>query len=354
MSAGTQDGSWLCPTPLDRARLREMEPALAQARAVLYLALGIGAAASGPWLGWWVLLPVALSAAAYRVVQPRIAASPRPEYLIAFQVAFSQTLIAVTIALTGAAGSPVLVLSFLPLVTLPARFGRRGVHAGVAFTVLAIGAAVLTQPQRLSHSPALFILTCATLVGLSAFSDLLQRTEMRQRSAAVLDPLTGLLNRAALSSRFAEVREQARLGNAPVSLMVCDVDRFKSVNDEHGHARGDAVLKDIAYVMRTRTRMFELIYRTGGDELLVLLPGCTGEAATALAERLRADITDARPGGLDVTVSVGVGTASGAAIDFQTLFDEADRALYDAKAGGRNRVGAAAAVRDPAPAQLAA
>ena len=131
-------GSWLCPEPADRARLLEMESRLVRARALLYAALGAGAVICAPWLGWWILAPFALALISYRTIQPRLATSPRPEYLVAGQVAFAQTLIALVVALTGGPLSPAIVLAFLPLVTLPARFGTRGVVAGVALSLIHI------------------------------------------------------------------------------------------------------------------------------------------------------------------------------------------------------------------------
>jgi diguanylate cyclase (GGDEF)-like protein len=334
------DGTWLCPTPLDRARLREMEQALSMARAVMYSALGLGAAISAVWLGWWILAPLAAVVATGGLIRPHIATSRRPEHLIAAQVAFAQVMLGLTVALTGGAESPVLLVAFLPLLTLPARFGSRGMHAGAAFTVLVLTAAVLTDVDALAASPPPFVFSLVAVIGLAAFSDLMYRTEMRQRAGAILDPLTGLLNRSSLDRRFEELRQQASLTGAPVSLLVCDVDHFKSVNDAHGHACGDAVLKDVGYQLRRHMRTFELIYRVGGDELVVVLPGRSAAQAVEVAERLRAAIEAARPGGLELTVSVGVASAVGDQVRFKPLFDAADRALYAAKAAGRNRVAA--------------
>lgn len=163
------------------------------------------------------------------------------------------------------------------------------------------------------------------------------RSDIRQRADAILDPLTGLLNRKALTDRFAELAEQAALTGEPIALAMCDVDEFKTVNDEHGHERGDAVLKELAYVIRRSLRSFELVYRLGGDELLIVLPGATAATARDLAEGVRQAIEAARPGGLDVTVSVGVASARGG-VAFEALFRDADNALYRAKHDGRNRV----------------
>ena len=109
------------------------------------------------------------------------------------------------------------------------------------------------------------------MIGISAAALALNGAELEYRTTAVLDPLTGLLNRQGLQRRFDELAEQARLSGAPISLLVCDVDHFKLINDSHGHAVGDAVLRDLAYQLRKQLRSFELIYRIGGEEFLAPL-----------------------------------------------------------------------------------
>jgi diguanylate cyclase (GGDEF)-like protein len=123
--------------------------------------------------------------------------------------------------------------------------------------------------------------------------------------------------------------------------VLCDVDAFKEVNDEHGHDCGDAVLRDIAYELRKRLRSFELVYRLGGEEFLVVLPGITLQAGQEVAERLREAVEQARPTGIPITVSLGVSAARGVGVDYDVLFKAADEALYEAKRTGRNRVIAA-------------
>jgi len=211
---------------------------------------------------------------------------------------------------------------------------------------------VAVDPGAFADDPTYTLLGLAAIPGLAAFSYTLMRSEIEQREHAILDPLTGLLNRKALEARFAEITEQAALTEAWVCVIECDLDNFKQINDAHGHDRGDAVLKDAAYVMRKNLRSFELVYRLGGEEFLIVLPGLTLDQGLSLAERVRAGIEDARPGGLPVTASLGVATARGAEVEFQTLFHEADAALYLAKRNGRNQVvaheGESAAASRPA------
>jgi diguanylate cyclase (GGDEF)-like protein len=157
----------------------------------------------------------------------------------------------------------------------------------------------------------------------------------------VLDPLTGLLNRKALASRFAELAEQAAQTDGSVCVVACDLDHFKAINDEHGHEHGDAVLKAAAYVFRKSLRSFELAYRLGGEEFLVVLPGSSVAEGCEVAERIRAALEAELPGGSLVTASLGVAAAAGADVRLEALCREADAALYVAKRDGRNRVQAA-------------
>ena len=163
-------------------------------------------------------------------------------------------------------------------------------------------------------------------------------SDVRHRADSTLDQLTGLLNRRGLEPRFAEVAEQAALTGQPVSVVVADIDHFKRINDNHGHAIGDAVLRDVAYAMRRSLRTFELLYRLGGEEFLLLLPGADADDAAQVAEKLRVAIEELHPAGLPVACSFGVATAYDEEVAFAPLVGAADAALYDAKRHGRNRV----------------
>jgi len=346
MAAG---GTWLCPTPLHRERLLEMEDRIKRSRAIMYGSLAVAFVIAIPWIGAWTLIPLAASVAVYAVLRPRIATSDKPEYVVAATVVNAQVLIGIGIALSGGPDSPTITMLLLPIVTLPARFSPRGVHAGLALTVLVLLASTIgVDPQGFLDDPTYTILGLACCAGLAAFAETLMRAEMEQRSEAVLDPLTGLLNRKALAARFEEIAQQAALTGASICLIAADLDHFKQVNDDHGHDRGDAVLKDAAYILRKHLRSFELIYRLGGEEFLIVLPGVGLVEGHAIAERVRVGLEDARPGGLPVTVSLGVASAAGTDALFEPLFRAADRALYDAKRAGRNRV-VAAGESEPLP-----
>jgi diguanylate cyclase (GGDEF)-like protein len=192
--------------------------------------------------------------------------------------------------------------------------------------------AVVDEPPRLIAPLAL--ITCVAM-----FQTVLMRSDIKYRAEAVIDPLTGMLNRKALATRVAELEQQSRLSRDPIGLIVADIDHFKSINDGHGHAAGDAVLKEVAYELRKQLRAFDLAYRIGGEEFLIVLPGAGRQQALQLAEELRARIAAWPWAGHAVTMSLGVSaSAEGDAFDYESSFKAADAALYEAKRTGRNRV----------------
>jgi diguanylate cyclase (GGDEF)-like protein len=206
----------------------------------------------------------------------------------------------------------------------------------VAVLVLAVVAA--THPQSFVDDPTAVLAMIPLVIAVGLFSATMLRAERRQRRASALDPLTGLLNRSSLEDRFRELAEQARLTGDSVALIAVDVDHFKAINDTYGHARGDIVLREIAAAIRGQLRAFELAYRMGGEEFLIVLPDVDLEHGVGVAERLRQRVEALRPDGVAVAVSLGVSARAGAEVSYERLFEEADGALYAAKRAGRNRV----------------
>jgi diguanylate cyclase (GGDEF)-like protein len=347
-------GGWLCPTRADRLRLVEMNQSVRRARILVGLLCGIGVAAMTPWFPTWTLALFAMAPGPLLILDRLLARSRRPERLIAGSLVLHTTLILCGVAVTGGVHSPVLPWVAIPVVTAAARFRLRVFLIGAMLAFVGLLAAVaLGSPSAAEQDPAPLIGMTVLLASLVVVQQPLLAAEIRWREDAVLDPLTGLLNRQGLHRRFREVAEQARLTQRPVALVLFDLDRFKDLNDTHGHARGDAVLKDVAYVLRKELRTFELLYRIGGEELLLVLPGAELASACHVAETARGAIESARPGGLPVTASFGVCSSTGPGVEFDTMFQSADMALYEAKRSGRNRV-AYGATPDVAPTVIAA
>jgi diguanylate cyclase (GGDEF)-like protein len=228
----------------------------------------------------------------------------------------------------------------LPAVTLGTRFEPRGVILGVIYLiVLLLLCTLVIDAHSVIDRPDRVIFPIALVIATAIFSGASQASDREHRRVAVLDPLTGLLNRAALLSRFEELEQLAGHGeHASLGLLVADLDHFKQINDEHGHPAGDAVLKDVAYAMRKALRAFDLVYRVGGEEFVVLLPGADLERTVEVGERLRNAVAEHGTGDIAVTMSLGAAAARGGGVRFDELYTDADAALYAAKRGGRNRV----------------
>lgn len=330
--------SWLCPEAGDRHRLLDMEQRLLSVRRITFLVLGGTLIACGAWVGFWTLIPLACAIAAFHLMDRNIADASRPEYRIATAWLFSQLAIASSVALTGGPDSPAVAWLAIPAVTLPARFSNRGVGAGLAVTVvLMVTATVGVDPGRVGEAPQLLLFPLALLAAILVLSSALMQSDREHRSEAVVDPLTGMLNRNALMTRAAELAQQSLVTQQPVAVLVGDLDRFKSINDGHGHAAGDAVLRDAAYRIRKALRAYDLAYRIGGEEFVVLVPGADHEQAASLAEDIRLAIAEEPVAGLLITISFGVSASEPGDFDYQRIFAEADTALYRSKRDGRNR-----------------
>ena len=163
------------------------------------------------------------------------------------------------------------------------------------------------------------------------------------RMQACNDRLTGLLNRGAILDALQQELERATREVSSVSVMMADLDHFKQINDTHGHLIGDVVLQEASRRMQVVMRSYDRIGRYGGEEFLILSPGCNAEQARMVAERIRCCI-GATPiqtavGAVVATASLGVASiVNGAVYDADTLIGAADGALYRAKDAGRNRV----------------
>ncbi len=164
----------------------------------------------------------------------------------------------------------------------------------------------------------------------------------RTQALTVRDPLTGVFNRRHLHERLWSEAAFARRHHAPLSLILLDLDHFKRINDEHGHAVGDAALILVAQALTTLTRQEDVLARYGGEEFALVARGIDRQKTVVLAERIRKTVEEQRleteRGPVGFTVSVGIAHSEGGEHAAQHLFEAADRALYTAKDAGRNRI----------------
>ena len=189
--------------------------------------------------------------------------------------------------------------------------------------------------------PALAARGAATLFGTSLFAAIQLRlitdeqAELSER--VVTDPLTGLLNRHALAPTLDRAIERAGRDDTSAALLLIDLDRFKTINDEHGHEVGDDVLREVGALLAREARPGDAAFRLGGDEFLVVLHGADEAESVRVAEETRRAIRAADLlAGRTVTASVGHAVL-GAADERRAWMRRADSALYRAKAGGRDR-----------------
>jgi len=243
----------------------------------------------------------------------------------------------------------------LPLLVRDAEASRRTAHARARFRT---GSCVLVPVT--AGTEVLGVLCLADREGDESFTpdDVAQlgalvaptalalarlRTEQRAHSlaqAAIIDSASGLFNRLYFQSRLQEELQRATRQGTALSLLIIDVDSFKAVNDRFGHLAGDAIIKDVADILRRSVRVFDVCARYGGDEFAVVMPGSHLESAAAVADRIRLRIADRQPPvphEPGVTVSIGVAELREGE-HARDVLDRADRALYEAKKAGKNRV----------------
>ncbi len=223
-------------------------------------------------------------------------------------------------------------LHMLTGANLPVLVGGWIAKMGAAVFYSAMAAIYLVyfeRPLGRRHSEPRLWDVFDTLTYRERYEDLLARSGS--------DALTGALDRHSLESYGRRAVEHAASVDRPLSLLLIDIDHFKSFNDRFGHAAGDRKLKQITAAIMTAARVSDFTYRFGGEEFVVIADGIGNDSARALAERIRAAIADLAA--FDpVTVSVGIASCPDDAADYDELFDVADKCLYEAKAAGRNRV----------------
>lgn len=324
-----------------RERLLDMERRVRRYRAACFAILALALASVGPQVGWGWLAPLAVGFCGFAVADRFMRASRRPWIWIAGAWGALPLLLAIAVIATGGPTSPALMWFALPAVTLGVRFEPWGMAVGAAYLVAVfLASTVAVDPAAAAEHSQTLIAAAALILSTVILSGALVESDRAHRRRSTLDPLTGLFNRNALEQRLGELdgqpsNEEEGLSHA---LLLCDLDYFKRVNDQLGHAAGDAVLQDVAYVMRATLRAGDSIYRVGGEEILVILPGADRADAAEIAERLRQAVRERRPVGVGVTISIGGAVSKQEAVDTDDLVARADAALYAAKADGRDTV----------------
>ncbi|MCO7223177.1 diguanylate cyclase [Pleionea sp. CnH1-48] len=167
---------------------------------------------------------------------------------------------------------------------------------------------------------------------------LLKRKRDQFEGMAMHDQLTGLYNRYYLEEASSKIWAEAARHQLPISLLILDLDLFKNINDTHGHAVGDCVLKELAHLLNEQTRSEDIVARIGGEEFLILFNRCHIDEAKARAHSIRQQVADLNPHSIPVTVSIGVAELCLSDGAFEVLFERADKAVYQAKENGRNCV----------------
>ncbi|MCL6439922.1 MAG: GGDEF domain-containing protein [Thermoleophilum sp.] len=338
--ARAEHGNWLVHDELEREHMLDMRDRLERVSALAWLSGTAAVIFSVPWYGWAPVLAVLVVAPPFRILSARLRHMQRPEFPLIIGWTIAQAVMGCGYFFVE--GKPlhslIVLVPFASIyaIVLP----RRGAMWTAFFSVFVIiGAALVCDAERALAEPVLVAIPLALLGTGCLVGSVIGSSAIDHRSVAVIDELTGLFNRRALEAKIAELVAVSRAGEQQVTLIVGDIDRFKLINDEHGHARGDAVLAEVAQRLRDELRAFDSVYRLGGEEFVILLPGVDEEAGAGIAERLRTAVARQAIEGLAVTMSFGVAaTVPDEVFDFDRLFRAADGALYRAKRAGRDRV----------------
>ncbi len=296
--------------------------------------------ATGIFHDAWAFLPLGFLAGSLIFIPIAIRRGMRPEEGELLGGMLTTIAMATAAGLTGGTSSPIVFLLPVGVVMNALRAGRASIlSCSLVTAVVFLGVSLAVDPTAITSEPLPMIAVLTMQAAVTIASIALAEAEIGHRRASNVDPLTGLLNRKGLADRFEELRRQALLSAAPITLVLFDLDHFKRLNDLHGHDVGDRLLREVADQIRAGLRRFDLVYRVGGEEFLLLLPGMAEREGEVVAEQLRMAIEElGLLGGHGITASFGVSGGEGEEIDFDHLYRLADQALYRAKRSGRDRV----------------
>jgi diguanylate cyclase (GGDEF)-like protein len=340
--------SWLCRDAIERERFLDIDRRMMRLNTwllVLIVALLVPSIPDARPLAIVILVVTLVFFLVVKLVYHRF---ERPEIIFALALTVMEIGWVAGVVADGVQHTGALAFLLWPAAGFNIRYRLAVAAASTGFVVLLIivaelgfgGSAVVHQPLGLTA-------LLGGLITVTALTSGARRTEMEYRREANHDPLTRMFTRSALESRVAEIEHQSSLAPEPVAVLVGDIDHFKAVNDEHGHATGDTVLREVAYVIRSHLRAFDPVYRLGGEEFVALLLGRDAMGALAVAEELRTAVCERPIAGVPITISFGVARSEpGERFRWQETFRAADRALYEAKHRGRNQVRSADEIRE--------
>ncbi len=295
----------------------------------LVLVLGLMSAGASTGQGWWPLASVWLAGGLMVWTQSRVAWEVRK-------------------ALTPELGRTAATWCAMPMLVLGALFL---VRLGLSLAQPDAFLRYLQQPGGGAVVPAFVALVFSMLMQVNLLAMVLLRLVRRLQYQSDHDVLTGLLSRRPMMERLVdETRRQQRFGTG-LAMLSIDIDHFKAINDQHGHAVGDAVLQRVATALLKAAREVDSVARVGGEEFWVLLPGTDLAGAEAVGARMLRDVralVHPESASLHTTISIGLGALMPGREDVQTLQRRLDQALYRAKATGRDRMQPADVPQDAA------
>jgi diguanylate cyclase (GGDEF)-like protein len=277
-------------------------------------------------------------------------------------VAIVAALLGILVLDASTAAAPVQHLYYLPIAFAGVRFRWRG---GLLCALVSIGFYHLANPHPLTwHDEQPDILQMAVFIAAGVLSARVADDARRLRRMALTDDLTGLHNLRSFEERLRGMVDTARETGQPLSMLVLDVDRLKSLNDVHGHLAGAEAVRLVGRVLAERLPSSAVACRYGGDEFVVALPGLDAREASVIAERMGHHVHSLAPtlagvphpsGTLSISIGVAARTLGNSAVNGsesteamgEQLFRAADAALYAAKNGGRNRISVADARTAP-------
>lgn len=276
--------------------------------------------------------------------------------------ALDAAVITAFISATGGTASPFFPLYYISLMAVAMRFDLRQAIVACALYAFTYAVAYLFTWNGGSDQVGVLVLRCAYMVFIAVGVGQLAKEEnsrsqqvdeidrlnqqnakllSRSEKAARFDRLTGLLNRGSLEKDAVRELRRAKATDGYLSVLFCDMDKLKRINDELGHDAGDKVMRQVGVALKRGLRAQDLVGRYGGDEFVVVLPNLTRETAFDRAEQLienMRSVSDQLPDDLTVGLSVGIATFPFDAPDYSTLVKVADQAMYLAKRDGGNRV----------------